>query len=557
MNTNTNTNGIIETDEQILENIKKHIKNPNIKMDIALIRCIQYEHMKCIRYLIKIKNIVNCENEKGYTPLFYAIHKSKSEIIELLLNAKANINHITPIKHTPLSFAVCQNNQEIIQLLIDRKADLNNKENNQYTFYDAVRHNNLSIVNMLLNIKVDVNYNEKIQPSLITACIYSNIEITKKLLENINNPIIDIKDTKGQTPLHHAIRNNKIEHVKLLIEHKADINILRNDKISLLDYNSNLDIVKYIIKIAKSDIIYNYKYMIYYFTQNIMSEWIIQKILVMAKYKPPNIINNVGLNSNTPLMRAAYQNNMDICKELLKSCAYPLMSNIYSHNAYDISREKKHEELTKMLYRYITSSKCTSSKCTSSKCTTLYDAITNDHIKCAKIIIRSKVDVNKLICKEQNIYYHPVICAIENNKISIVKLLIEAGADVNGKHNTIYNTQQLYQYYEISPIIISILKKQIDTIELLCNKKADVNIQAHSIKNNIDYKTYPLIIASRSGNLNIIKILLEYKAEQVLTDTYKLTALDYALKNKDKNDEIIKYLCSLKHDKRKRKIKSN
>jgi hypothetical protein len=32
-----------------------------------------------------------------------------------------------------------------------------------------------------------------------------------------------------------------------------------------------------------------------------------------------------------------------------------------------------------------------------------------------------------------------------------------------------------------------------------------------------------LIIASRSGNLNIIKILLEYKAEQVLTDTYKLT----------------------------------
>ena len=49
-------------------------------------------------------------------------------------------------------------------------------------------------------------------------------EIIRLLIDRLEPSDLDPQDSKGNTPLHHAIKNNLLEIVKLLIAKGADIN---------------------------------------------------------------------------------------------------------------------------------------------------------------------------------------------------------------------------------------------------------------------------------------------------------------------------------------------
>jgi hypothetical protein len=105
-----------------------------------------------------------------------------------------------------------------------------------------------------------------------------------------------------------------------------------------------------------------------------------------------------------------------------------------------------------------------------------------------------------------------IITAVQNNKIEIVKKLIEAGADINSKN---YN-------YE-TPLIIACEKDYEEIVKLLLNKKAKVNLQ------DKDGDT-ALKIAVYMKNLNIIKELLKAGADVNIENKYGQSALMLAQK---------------------------
>ena len=65
-----------------------------------------------------------------------------------------------------------------------------------------------------------------------------------------NGVYIDLADQNGLTPLHYAVHSNRLELVKILVEHNADVNIGGEMEATPLHYavfSGSIQIVKYLI----------------------------------------------------------------------------------------------------------------------------------------------------------------------------------------------------------------------------------------------------------------------------------------------------------------------
>lgn len=85
---------------------------------------------------------INISNEKGITPLMYAVSYSNSEIVKYLIDNKADVNAKNNMGTTVLMFA-CSYSQDskIIDLLIDNGADINIENSNGKTALDYIKNN--------------------------------------------------------------------------------------------------------------------------------------------------------------------------------------------------------------------------------------------------------------------------------------------------------------------------------------------------------------------------------------------------------------------------------
>ncbi|ORX87163.1 ankyrin, partial [Anaeromyces robustus] len=125
------------------------------------------------QYLINNGANVNYENEKGLTPLIYAIHKENLKMIDLLISHhveidKKNKNDGT----TSLMYAINSQKMEIIEALVNNGFSLNEKDNKGETalFY-AVRVKNFKIIEYLINHGANVesknnNYENVLYPAV-------------------------------------------------------------------------------------------------------------------------------------------------------------------------------------------------------------------------------------------------------------------------------------------------------------------------------------------------------------------------------------------------------
>jgi ankyrin repeat protein len=156
-----------------------------------------------------------------------------------------------------------------------------------------------------------------------------------------------------------------------------------------------------------------------------------------------------------------------------------------------------------------------------------------------------------VICK-------PVFYAARNGSIKIMELLIDAGADIDGQSGKSGDT----------PLIIASYRHDYDLARLLIEKGADVNKKNHfgaspfwgacfmgdyklvklfidkaeidspgkfpdvlkkkgEKKQFVDNMT-PLMVASKSGNIKIVRLLLSRGADIRLKDSLGRSAIDYA-----------------------------
>jgi ankyrin repeat protein len=150
--------------------------------------------------------ILPCLSNCSSTKLFNAIDKNDLNLVKKYLN-DSNINDFNSKGKTPLMESAINNNYEIADFFIKSGADVNKQ---------SIKLNDEK------HLKPSPIFN---QTTLMFACKSGNLKIVELLINN--KAEINIMDSLGETALFYLCRNtdDNVEILKLLIKNKADINI--------------------------------------------------------------------------------------------------------------------------------------------------------------------------------------------------------------------------------------------------------------------------------------------------------------------------------------------
>ena len=99
----------------------------------------------------------------------------------------------------------------------------------------AIEYRQIEMVKFLINAKADVQ-----KPALqhrTPLFFVSEPESTKLLIEK--DADVNIKDDQGFTPLHRAAAEGFLDVAKVLIDFKANVNAVDNQKVNFFIYLSN------------------------------------------------------------------------------------------------------------------------------------------------------------------------------------------------------------------------------------------------------------------------------------------------------------------------------
>ena len=141
--------------------------------------------------------------------------------------------------------------------------------------------------------------------------------------------------------------------------------------------------------------------------------------------------------------------------------------------------------------------------------TALQAASYKGHPDVVQLLLESGADINA-----QGGYYGTALQAASvsyEGYLDIVRFLLEKGADPNAKSGTYGTALQEASY-----------GGHKDIVQLLLEKGADVNAQGG------DYGRKPIITASFDGDINMVRLLLEHKADTSIADTQGWTPLHMA-----------------------------
>jgi ankyrin repeat protein len=122
-------------------------------------------------------------------------------------------------------------------------------------FETAARKNNKNLVHDLISgarpLPIDIR-NEASQTGLMISCAYNSVETVQAILvkyQELQDYTIDGTDTLGWTALHHAAKSGSLKCVKLLFEHKAEIDATTDKNetaLFLATKHNHLDIVEFL-----------------------------------------------------------------------------------------------------------------------------------------------------------------------------------------------------------------------------------------------------------------------------------------------------------------------
>jgi ankyrin repeat protein len=327
----------------------------------------------------------------------------------------------------------------------------------------SIRSGDIAAVETLIEEGADVNamsrdwirnQHWKLTP-LLRASISGNLEIMELLIEA--GADINGVDEWGDTPLMAAVEFKHLGAADLLIERGADIDATKPDKTTALMIaarNGNLRFTKFLLD----------------------------------KGADPNI----GLGSgHTALSLAAWVGNEDIVRELIEHGA------MSSRFALGRTKGKINSVIRALLklnlpIRYLCD-EATIPDTGTHKSSPLVVSIRSNDIAPVKSFIDSGEDVNahsQYLIRGQYWTLTPLVLASLSGNLDIMRLLIDAGADVDRQDG-----------YGQTPLMATVECKHLEATNLLVERGADVN-ETSPVKKTV------LMVAARYGDMESTQFLL-------------------------------------------------
>ena len=156
----------------------------------------------------------------GRTPLFYAMNRGSGELVQLLLDHGADPQLASENGTTPLSYGARSGNYNAVRLLLEHGVEQTPGKHGFTPLIEATRGRNGEVVKLLLEYGADHRGDENGSSPLNWAYFRGFVKISAYLLEG--GATHEPENSWSYTPLQLALEGNKIECVKLLLEHGAD-----------------------------------------------------------------------------------------------------------------------------------------------------------------------------------------------------------------------------------------------------------------------------------------------------------------------------------------------
>jgi ankyrin repeat protein len=195
-----------------------------------LVEVVRRNDLEMLEYLIERNiNLDVRERTLDMTPLIVAIKEEKLEMFHILLEKGANPD-ITDYYGSNAFMVALECDKPGIAKILIQNTKINSVDNdgNNELMIAANYCSDVEIFQMLLEKQAHINWqNNHGRTALMNAISTDNLKIAEILIEN--GADLEIKDKyMGQTALHYACLNGRIDLVYLMIKKGVDVNILNS-----------------------------------------------------------------------------------------------------------------------------------------------------------------------------------------------------------------------------------------------------------------------------------------------------------------------------------------
>ncbi|MGL9761743.1 MAG: ankyrin repeat domain-containing protein [Wolbachia sp.] len=526
----------------------------------------QKDNLDMFQFLLDRGASIEVQDGRDWTPILYAAQSGKWGVVKLLISKGAKFNNEITYQGTPLHFAAQGGNLDIAQFLLDEGAVIESQDKDDKKPLDlAVEAGRLNVAKLLLDRGASVNAKDKNDRTPLDLATKGDmIEILKKaeldqgLLINARDGNLDkVKDliaqganleTKDNTPLHNACSNGHLKVVEYLIERGASLKAKnKDDKIplELAEQKGYTDIVEMIKK---------------------MQLGLDEKLLSAVKNDDLNEVEDLvgqgaslkakDSNNSTLLHYASCNINLKVVEYLIEKGADLKAKDSNGKTPLDLATGKNctntieslkqaQSDLDKKLLTAVQDDDLNKVKGLVSRGAGLDTKGSNDWTLLHFAAFSDKFDIVKfLFDKNANIKAKDVygntplhVAAQYDSKLEIVEFLLDKNAssinDVNNNGST--------------PLHIAIQGNKPSTVKLLLNRGASIKVKDKRNRTPLglaDQEGYTnivemieqvqsdldegLLTAVQDGNLNEAEGLVSRNANVNITDIYSWTPLHWA-----------------------------
>jgi len=470
-------------------------------------------------------------DEDGLNAIHYAAREGKTAIISMLSVHKSLIDSRAKNGSTPLMFAAQSGHLEVCKLLLAAGADqLATNETGWSAMHWAADAGKTEIVQLFSVHKqlICSNANDGCTP-LMFAAYGGHVGAYEALLKVGADPLATNKN--GSSAMHFAAWTGKAEIIARLLPHTQLIDIKnKNGKTALLlaAQYSHVKVCELLLKAGADPLAMNENgFNAMHYASREGNTEIVQMLLAHKQ-----LIDLPFKDGRTPLLLAAEQGQLEVCKLLLKAGANPLATDIDGCNAVHYSAGAGKAEIF-VGYKQLLDSK------DKNGCTPLLFAARQGHLEACKSILDA--GANPLATNEDGQTALHIVAYY--GKTEIVRLLAAFKQLINSKakDNFIPLMVAAHQgHLEACEILLKAGANALATNEDGINAmhlaasegKAEIVQYLSKIKQLVDSKSWndrtPLMLAAAEGHLEVCLELVKADANPLMKDMIGYTAMHHA-----------------------------
>jgi len=226
---------------KLLTEAKADVRETDEEGKTCLHHALDKKRYGMVEFLIKAKGDVNASDARGFTPVAKAAAKNHLESVTLLLDAKANPAVEAESGMSPLGTATRKGNVEMMKKLLASGAKLD-----AAALYAAITSQDEAPENLLQERGITPLVQSATgRIALYLAAEEDEEEAAKRLLDwhqkENHNPeqYVNMKDSKGITPLMVAASTGSGKVAKSLIDAKADLDLQDEEGNTALHHADN------------------------------------------------------------------------------------------------------------------------------------------------------------------------------------------------------------------------------------------------------------------------------------------------------------------------------